>query len=230
MRIELAFYAVIRAIIAGFCRVFWRLTVEGRENVPTTGAFVLSPVHRSNIDTPLAACVTRRRMRFMGKDTMWKVAPLGRVFSALGAFPVHRGSADREAMRRTVEFLAAGEPVVMFPEGTRRSGPEITDLFEGAAYVAGKTGVPIIPVGIGGSEPAMPKGAKYLKPVRVHMVVGKPLFIERGDDGKVPRRAVRELTERLHVELQQLFDDAQVVVGVPNVRTPLPDLGDADLA
>ncbi|MGI8792314.1 MAG: lysophospholipid acyltransferase family protein, partial [Acidimicrobiales bacterium] len=161
MKLELAFYAVIQAIIAAFCRLFWRVTIEGREHIPTDRPFVLSPVHRSNIDTPLAACVTRRRMRFMGKDSMWKIAPLGRVFSALGAFPVHRGAADREALRKTVGFLEAGEPVVIFPEGTRRSGPVVEDLFEGAAYAAGKTDVPIIPVGIGGSEPAMPKGAKY---------------------------------------------------------------------
>lgn len=215
-RWELAFYAVVRAIVAGFCRLFWRVRVEGRHHIPSTGAFVLSPVHRSNIDTPLAACVTTRRMRFMGKDSMWKVASIGRIFTALGAFPVHRGTADREALRKTLELLQAGQPVVIFPEGTRRSGPVVAELFEGAAYAASKAGVPVIPVGIGGSEPAMPKGSKLIKPVKVHMVVGPPLEVERSAEGKVPRRAVKELTERLHVELQRLFDEAQEKAGTPN--------------
>ena len=115
---SIAFYKVIRAVVAGFCKVFWRLSVEGREHIPTSGAFILSPVHRSNIDTPLAACVTSRRMRFMGKQEMWKVASIGRIFTALGAFPVNRGTADREALRTCIDVLNNGEPLVLFPEGT----------------------------------------------------------------------------------------------------------------
>ena len=203
------FYAVVRALIVAFSRLYWRLTIEGRENLPTDQPFILSPVHRSNIDTPLAACVTRRRMRYMGKKEMWKIAPLGKVFSALGAFPVNRGTADREALRTCVEVLRNGEPLVLFPEGTRRSGPVVEDLFDGAAYVAAKAGVPIVPVGIGGSEGAMPKGAKFLKPVKVHMIIGKPLEVEQGEGGRTPRRALAEATERLRGELQRLYDDAQ---------------------
>jgi 1-acyl-sn-glycerol-3-phosphate acyltransferase len=150
-------------------------------------------------------------MRFMGKDSMWKIKPIGRLFSALGAFPVHRGTVDREALRRTIEVLQAGEPVVIFPEGTRQSGPLVQPLFEGAAYVAARTGVPIVPVGIGGSEQAMPKGAKMLKPVKVHIVVGEPLVPPPlGPGERAPRRVVHEMTEDLHARLQALFDQAQV--------------------
>ncbi|HET9441995.1 MAG TPA: hypothetical protein VFO65_01660, partial [Acidimicrobiales bacterium] len=64
--LELVFYAVVRAVLVGFCRLFWRQTFEGREHVPATGAFILAPVHRSNVDTPLVAGVTNRRLRYMG--------------------------------------------------------------------------------------------------------------------------------------------------------------------
>lgn len=207
VRPELWLYAVVRGIVVGFCRLFWRVTVEGREHLPSSGAYVLSPVHRSNIDTPLVAAVTRRRLRYMGKQEMWKVRPIGALFSALGSFPVNRGSADREALRRCIEVLAEGEPLVLFPEGTRRSGPVVEDLFDGAAYVAAKAGVPIVPVGIGGSEAAMPKGAKLIRPVKVHIVIGPPIRID-GDGGAVSRRAVKDTTERLRAELQRLFDEA----------------------
>ena len=206
-------YRVVRAVIAGFCKVFWRLSIEGQEHIPATGAFVLSPVHRSNIDTPLAACVTKRKMRFMGKKEMWKIAPLGKVFTALGAFPVNRGTADREALRTCITVLQNGEPLVLFPEGTRRSGPVVEDLFDGAAYVATKAGVPIIPVGIGGSEGAMPKGAKFIRPVKVHMVVGPPIQPGPSDGGKASRRGMQELTGRLEAELQRLYDEAQKKAG-----------------
>lgn len=210
MRWELAFYAVVRGVVAAFCRVFWRVSLEGLEHVPTDGPFVLAPVHRSNIDTLVVATVTKRRMRYMGKSSLWKVAWIGRVFSALGAFPVHRGSADRDALRRCVEVIETGEPLVIFPEGTRQTGPHVQPLFEGAAYVASRTGVPIVPVGIGGSEAAMPKGSKLLRPVKVHVVVGEPLYpAPPGPSGRSPRSAVHRLTEQLHTRLQQLFDDAQ---------------------
>lgn len=205
-------YAVARTLVVGFCRLVWRVSVEGLENVPKEEAFVLSPVHRSNIDTPLAACVTKRRLRFMGKQEMWKFAPVGKLFDALGSFPVNRGAADRDALRRCIQVLEGGEPLVLFPEGTRKDGTRVEDLFEGAAYVAAKTGVPIVPVGIGGSAAAMPRGSKMIRPVKVHLVIGAPMRAERAEDGRVPRKAVHELTERLQAELQRLYDKAEAKV------------------
>ncbi len=209
------FYRFVRLVVAGFCRVYWRVSIEGADHVPASGPFVLAPVHRSNVDTLLAATVTDRRMRFMGKDSLWKHRWSASFFNAMGGFPVHRGTVDREALRRGEEVLRGGEPLVIFPEGTRRSGPLVSELFDGAAYVATRVGVPIVPVGIGNSEAAMRRGSKFLRPVRVAVVIGAPLFPEAraGDGGRVSRRAVRELTERLGKELQRLFDEAQVRSG-----------------
>ena len=92
---------------------------------------------------------------------------------------MHRGTPDREALRRCEEAVRAGEPVVLFPEGTRQSGPTVQPLFEGAAFVAARAGVPIVPVGIGGSEWAMPKARSGSRPVKVVMVVGPALAAHR---------------------------------------------------
>lgn len=216
-RAGLLWYRFARAVVVGFCRLYWRVEVVGAEHVPARGPFILSANHRSNIDTPLVAAVTRRRIRYMGKDSMWKYGWSAWLFTSLGGFPVHRGTADREALRRCVEVIDGGEPLVIFPEGTRRSGPVVEDLYEGAAYVATRTGAPILPVGIGGSEPAMPKGARFIKPVKVVLVVGAPLRpAEPAAGARAPRRAVRELTESLRAELQRLFDEAQIRAGTPN--------------
>jgi len=209
----LILYQLVRSLIAVVSRAYWRLTIEGRENVPATGAFVLAPVHRSFIDFALVSGITRRRMRYMGKDSLWKVSLFGRFISALGAFPVRRGAADREALRRSIEVVERGEPLVLFPEGTRRFGPTIEHLFDGAAYVATRAGVPVVPVGIGGSERAMQKGKKLPRPVKIHIVVGKPLHPPVNPGGRASRRAVHELTEQLHVELQRLFDEAEEKAG-----------------
>ena len=210
------FYSLMRFVVVGLTRVYTRTRVVGGVNIPRTGAFVLAPVHRSNIDTPLAAAVTRRRMRFMGKDSLWKVRPVGWIVSALGAFPVTRGTADREALKRCVAVLESGEPLVLFPEGTRQSGPTVQPLFDGAAYVAVKAGVPIIPVGIGGSEAVMPKHSKMIYPRKCVLVVGRPITAPRDEEGRVPRSAVKDVTSRLAAELQRLFDDAQILAGTPN--------------
>ena len=209
-RLDLVLYAVVRGLVHGFARLLWRVRVEGAERLPATGSYVLAPVHRSNVDTIVAACVTRRRLRFMGKHTMWKWRLPGRFFTALGGFPVRRGTADREALRTCVEVIETGEPLVLFPEGTRREGPVVDGLFDGAAYLAARAGVPIVPVGIGGSAAAMPRGARFVHPARIHVIVGEPMLSEgAGDTGRVPRRAVRELTEQLEKELQRLFDEAE---------------------
>jgi 1-acyl-sn-glycerol-3-phosphate acyltransferase len=202
-----AFYYVARALVTGFTRLWTRMRIEGREHVPKRGAYVLAPVHRSNMDTPIAACVTRRRLRFMGKDSLWKHQPAAWLLSALGGFPVSRGTADREALQRCIAILEAGEPLVLFPEGERKSGPVVQPLFDGAAYVALKAGVPIIPVGIGGSEAVMPKGSRFIHPSKVHVIVGPPIP-PPVSAARVPRSAVRDVTAELHAILQGLYDDA----------------------
>jgi 1-acyl-sn-glycerol-3-phosphate acyltransferase len=213
-KLRLAWYALARGVVEGVCRVYWRVEIRGREHVPRAGPYVIAPVHRSNIDTLLAGCLTHRRIRFMGKDSLWKHRWSAALFSSLGGFPVHRGTPDREALRTCEEALRGGEPVVLFPEGTRQSGPTVQPLFEGASFVAARAAVPILPVGIGGSEWAMPKGQKRILPVKVVMVVGSPIDVPaRAPGGRVPRRAVAELSERLHAELQALFDEALQAAG-----------------
>ncbi len=204
-----AFYRFARFIINLLCRVFWRVRVTGRENIPLSGAFVLAPVHRSNIDTMLACTVTPRRMRYMGKDSLWQNSVTGWLFSALGGFPVTRGTADREALRRCVYVLQSGQPLVMFPEGERKSGAIVEKLFDGAVYVAIKANVPIIPVGIGGSELAMQKGSKMVRPVRCAMVIGKPIDVGTSDGTRTARSSVKTISEELQLSLQNAFDAAQ---------------------
>jgi 1-acyl-sn-glycerol-3-phosphate acyltransferase len=190
-------------------RLYTRLTISGREHLPTDGPYIIAPNHRSYLDTPFAGAITSGRMRFMGKGEMWDSKLVGWVFSALGSFPVNRGSADREALRRAIDSLATGEPLVLFPEGERKSGPTIQPLFDGATYVAYKAGVPIVPVGIGGSERVMPKGARLIYPRKVHMEIGPPILPPaRGEGRRVPREEIKAQTELLHSEMQRLFDKA----------------------
>jgi 1-acyl-sn-glycerol-3-phosphate acyltransferase len=169
-------YRVCRLISVGISRALFPGRVIGRENLPGDSPFILAPVHRSYLDWLIVARVTSRRMRYIAKAELWKSKTIGQLLEALGAFPVNRSGADREALERCRAVLAGGEPLVMFPEGTRRSGTEVKDLREGVAYLAMRAGVPVVPVGIGGSERAMPRGSVLPRPHRVIVVVGPPVF------------------------------------------------------
>ena len=215
-----AAYAVVRTLVMLLTRTWTRMSIEGREHLPRTGAYVLAPVHRSYIDTPISSCLTRRRLRFMGKDSLWKYGWSGWLLSTLGGFPVSRGTADREALRRCVAVLEGGEPLVLYPEGERKSGPLVQPLYDGAVYVALRAGVPIVPVGIGGSERVMPKKAKFIYPRKVHVIVGEPIPMlgnesERAS-ARIPRSAIKQHSDDLHATLQGLFDAAQERAGTPN--------------
>ena len=204
-----SFYLAVRALVVFLCRTYLRLRVSGSNNIPLNGAFILAPTHRSTVDIPIASAVTRRRMRFMGRDSLWKVKVIGSFFSALGAFPVTRGSADLEALKRCISVLQNGEPLVMFPEGTRRIGSEVVDLFDGAAYISIKTGLPIVPVGIAGSEQVMQTGYKMIWPKRCYAFVGKPIFPNQLEGKRASREEIATLTQQIQVSLQQLFNGAE---------------------
>jgi 1-acyl-sn-glycerol-3-phosphate acyltransferase len=203
-------YVSVRNALRVLMTLWCRLTVEGKDNVPATGPFILAPTHRSIIDSPVASAATRRRMRFMGADKWWeKNAQFGWMLTALGGFPVTRGTADREALKRCIAVLEGGEPLVLFPEGERKSGPTIQPLFDGAAYIAFKAGVPIVPMGIGGSERVMPKGSRFVRPRKMHAVIGPAIRPTPDLTGKALRIATKDLTDELSAELQRLFDLAE---------------------
>ena len=67
------FYLTVRFIVIGVCRVYLRLRIIDAHKIPKTGTFILAPSHRSTLDIPVAAATTRRRLMYMGKDSMWKI-------------------------------------------------------------------------------------------------------------------------------------------------------------
>jgi 1-acyl-sn-glycerol-3-phosphate acyltransferase len=202
-------YRAFRVFVHGLWSAYFRPEVTGTEHVPRTGPFIIAPIHRSNVDFAFAIYVTERKTFFMAKDNIWKFRALGRFVSTMGAFPVHRGSADRAALASAESVLAAGEPLVLFPEGTRQEGPSVGALAEGAAFLAARTGAPIVPVGIAGTDRAMPRGAKVPRPVKVHIVIGPAVPAPASLDGsRVPRSQVAASTEALRVGLQAAYDEA----------------------
>jgi 1-acyl-sn-glycerol-3-phosphate acyltransferase len=208
------FYRVLRAFVLSIFKVAFRVRVIGKEHVPRRGVFIVAPSHRSILDIPFAAYITRRRIQFMAKKELFSTWIGRRFFEALAAIPVDRAATDRSALRAAQEALAAGDPVGVFPEGTRNSGPTLGDMHDGAAYLALKLGVPIVPVGIGGSEEILASGKLLPRIKRVVVVIGPIIAASPSGDGPRRRSEVRTLTEALRVELQECFDAARDAAGV----------------
>jgi 1-acyl-sn-glycerol-3-phosphate acyltransferase len=207
-------YRMLRRLFSLLLGAWFRPRVVGKENIPATGPVILTPVHRSFADFGFTAFCTKRKLFFMTKDSMWKNPWLGRLLLYVGAFPVHRESADREALQRAEEVLARGQCLVLFPEGTRRDGPVIEDLMEGAAFLSARTGAPIVPIGIGASDLSMPKGSAIPKPHTIAVVIGAPLPAPaRTGGGRVSRSAVHAATEQLVGKLQAVYDEAKAKTG-----------------
>jgi 1-acyl-sn-glycerol-3-phosphate acyltransferase len=207
-------YRLIRGLFSVIMWSLFRPKVTGREHIPESGPVILSPVHRSFADFGFAAFCSKRKLFFMTKDSMWKNRMLGKLLLYVGAFPVHRESADREALQRAEEVLQRGEVLVLFPEGTRREGPVIENLMEGAAFLSARTGAPIVPIGIGASDLAMPKGKALPKPYTIQVVIGPAIPPPpRTGGGRVSRSAVHAATEELVGQLQVVYDEAKARTG-----------------
>ena len=216
--LNMAVYKIMKYAIWGVFRVWNRISVDGLAKLPD-GPCVWVPNHRSYIDTPIHAAIPAR-MRVMGKDSMWKYRFPAWLFTTIGCFPVNRDAPDRAALRTALDALTDGEdPVVMFGEGERKDGPRVLPLMDGPVYLAARAQVPIVPVGIGGTAAAMPRGAKFMYPRRIKFIIGEPMDPPPlGPSGRASRRAIRELTEELRERIQALYDQAQADAGTPNVH------------
>lgn len=205
----MTFYRFMRFFVVGYVRVVYRARVVGLEHVPRTGPYIIAPSHRSMLDIPLAGAITTRRIRFMGKAPLFRVPMLGTIFRALGGFPVERDGGDVGPVRDSLRILQEGEPLVVYPEGSRQRGRDIAPLQPGAAYLAAKAGVPIVPLGIAGAEETFRTRPGRLPGFgRIIVVVGEPIPPPTRQGSIVKRSAVDELTATLHERLQKLLDES----------------------
>jgi 1-acyl-sn-glycerol-3-phosphate acyltransferase len=197
-------YRLCAGVVAIVAKVLFRPTVVGVENIPLTGPVLIAPIHRSNVDFALTLFISKRKAFFMAKDSLFRVPLLGPLITHLGAFPVRRGAADRESMTLSEEVLRQGHALVLFPEGTRQEGRAVAPLHDGAMFVAARTGATIVPVGIGGSDKAMPKGAKLPRFAKIRIVVGSPIE-PPSSQGRVPRSALAAKSEELRAALEAVY-------------------------
>jgi 1-acyl-sn-glycerol-3-phosphate acyltransferase len=165
----------------------YRTRFIGEENVPSASGAILAGNHVSYLDPALLWCGSPRHTHFLAKSTLFEAGFLGWALPRVWAFPVKRGEPDRAAISTATELLKAGDLVGIFPEGTRKREPasdsELGEAQGGVAFIAMRAGVPVIPVGIAGTDRALPPGKKLPRFPRVTMLYAEPVYPEEFTEG-----------------------------------------------
>jgi 1-acyl-sn-glycerol-3-phosphate acyltransferase len=195
-------YKVARALVRPTVAPFFRFEVSGEERLPLTGPALLAVNHQSDIDPLFVGVAAARPLRYMTESEKFARPVLPRVISRLGAFPIVRGAADLGGIRATMRLLAAGEAVVIFPEGDPFRGGPPHEFHPGVGMIAVRSGVPVFPLALTGAD-RLAHGSWLRRPA-VRLAVGAPLdlsgFRRRMDDyvaaAALIRSAVTELCER----------------------------------
>ncbi len=170
-----------RAVIGLLARLFFhfyaRLKIVGIENVPRTGGVLLAGNHASNLDPVLgwAGLYGYRHLWGIAKSDLFRNRALAYCIHSMGSIPIRRGMVDRSVFKRTLELLAQGDAVGLFPEGTRTHDGLLNPGQPGVGLMVQKSGVPVVPTALIGTFEMLPRGAKRLRCVPLTMVFGKPM-------------------------------------------------------
>lgn len=196
-----------RAVGNRMARTLFSITVTGDEHVPAEGPVLLAGNHSGFVDGPLVFLLAPRPAALLAKAEIF-LGPFTALFDALGQIPVHRGAPDRAALKRGLAVLAGGGALGVFPEGTRGSG-QFDEITDGLAYLALRSGAPVVPIAVLGTSAAWPKGnrpPRLRAPVR--LVFGPPVTVDVPGDPRA-RRTVSAAAEQLRLALVAHLDNAR---------------------
>ena len=170
-------YWMVRAVLRVLTRLYFRFECLGTENVPLEGGCILTPNHVSFLDPPLVGCGLKSRIvHFMARDDLFKAPVLGWWYRKIGTIPIDRSKGDLAALRSALQGLKRGKVVCLFPEGTRSVDGELQTPKGGVGFLIAKAGVPVVPVYLDGSYRSWPKGARWIKPVKIRVLYGPPIL------------------------------------------------------
>ncbi|MGJ3403319.1 lysophospholipid acyltransferase family protein [Glutamicibacter sp. Je.9.36] len=202
----------IRGVIHGVCRA----EVTGLENVPKEGGFIVASNHLSFFDSLIIQALTPRDVAFFAKAEYFTTPGLkGKVmktfFESVGSIPVQRGeqAASVAALDSLVEIVEGGKGIGIYPEGTRSRDGKLYRGRTGVGWLALTTGVPVVPVGLIGTQKLQPAGSKGFRPAKFHIHYGEPLYFDQlGRKHPLPQR--RQATDRIVDAIAELSGQERV--------------------
>ena len=174
--INLVFYHLFKwSVVSPMLHTYFRGRIYGAEQVPQQGPLVVVSNHASDFDPPLVSCCVRRPVAYMAKEELFRIPIFKQAIELYGAYPVKRGTADRSAIRSAMDRLEAGWAIGVFLQGTRTLDGRITAPKLGAALIAAKTQVPLLPISLWGTEAILRRGTALPRPVPIAARIGAPI-------------------------------------------------------
>ena len=189
---------IFRPGVHALCRLYFGLELRGTNHIPPDGAVIIAPNHQTFADPPLVTIPVRRPVYYMAWNRLFRIPLFGWFIRRLRAFPVEVDTSDARATREVVRLLAAGEAVMIFPEGGRTLDGRLTPFKLGAFRLAVSLRVPVMPVTITGGYEAWPPGRAF--PRRGRMTITYHA-LEHPATALDPRAAAKELAERTRVAI-----------------------------
>jgi len=199
--------AAFKAVTRILARTYVRLKVEGLENVPDEGAFIVITNHISGLDPFLIGIPIDRGIYCLAKIELYQNAMLTWILNSLGLIPLDRDSSDISAMRIVLRLLRNGEAVGLSPEGTRSPTGEMLPFTDGATKLALHARVAIVPVAIYGTRELMPPGTYGFKPGRVYLKIGKPFELSDSYGKPITPELLQENTAILYDRVAELYEE-----------------------
>lgn len=199
-------YRRTHRITSFFFNALGKLESYGSENVPPHGGVLLVSNHVSLPDPVIIGTAVNRELHFMARHNLFRVPGLRWLIAALNAYPVHRGKADRTALKYTLSLLKTGNAVLIFPEGTRGAGGVLGKALGGASFIVYRANVPTIPVFLKGAEQMMPRNAKWLRPAKLNVTFGPPIDFTGILKIADKREAHRRIGEQIMQSISNLRD------------------------
>ena len=143
-------YKILRFLLAPLVFIFFRLKINGKENLPKEGGYIICSNHRSNFDPFFVGLAVRGEVTFIAKESLFKAPVIGAVVKAVQAIPVARDGKDISALKSAIKALKDGKILGIFPEGTRREVIDPQNTKSGIALIAARAGCPVVPACITG--------------------------------------------------------------------------------
>jgi 1-acyl-sn-glycerol-3-phosphate acyltransferase len=198
-------YGICHYGMATLHEMFFRGEVAGQENIPATGPFILAANHASHLDPPVAGGHVPRVIAAFARKTLWKPGIPAWWLTAVGCIPVDRdGGSDIGAMKRVMQELKSGKPLILFPEGTRSPDGVPRQPKAGVGLIACRTAVPVLPARIFRSFEALGKGGPLRLGTPISVVYGRPLLPPEYDDPAAGKERYQLAAERIMAAIARL--------------------------